>query len=167
MINILGNKEYTTGLTKAAAWKRCTARLVDMCFYPTFVFLILGAICGLIDYEKTMVALDAINIWEQSNSQAVLIEKLCVGLFTCIILIPISYMIFGTTSAQKLMDIAVVTNKSDKLGYVEAVEREVQVFFKGLVFSIFSFIYQYFAFKKNNNFSWDKSLKLEVHNCGL
>ncbi len=28
---------------------------------------------------------------------------------------------------------------------------------------IFSFIYQYFAFKKNNSLSWDRNLKLKVY----
>jgi len=158
--NNLHNDLYFTGFTKTVAWRRYVARLVDMLFYPTLVFFVLSALGGVIDYEYTINIIDSISKWGQRYPKA---DIIFTSLFTSIIIIPINYLIFGQTLGKKLLGIVVVTNTGNKLGYGTALQREFQVFFKGLLFSWFSVIYQYFAFKKNNNLSWDRTLDLTVY----
>jgi uncharacterized RDD family membrane protein YckC len=160
MINSnLYTEQYFTGFSRAAAWRRYVARLFDMAFYSIVLVYIFSMLIAVIDNT----ILDSIAQWEQNNPKADIIERPCVQLLTCIVIIPINYLIFGQTLGKKLLGIIVVTNTGNKLSYGTALEREVQVFFKGLLFMIFSFIYQYFAFKKNNSLSWDRNLNLKVY----
>jgi uncharacterized RDD family membrane protein YckC len=157
--NDLYSDQYFTGFSRAVAWRRYFARLFDMAFYSIVLIYILSISIAVIDNT----ILDSIAQWEQNDPKANVIERPCIQLLTCIIVIPINYLIFGQTLGKKLMGIIVVTNTGNKLSYGAALEREVQVFFKGLLFMIFSFIYQYFAFKKNNSLSWDRNLNLKVY----
>lgn len=154
------NKDYTTGFSKSVAWRRFTARILDMAFYPVFFFFMLGLICRLTENEKLLTFIDFITIDETSTSQAKTVSNYLMGLFTCLVLIPISYKIFGTTLGKMLMGINIKVN-GNKLGYFESTWREGEVYLIGLSLGAITFIYQYFQLKKNNCSSWD--LGLEVY----
>jgi hypothetical protein len=80
------------------AWRRYFATLFDMAFYSIVLIYILSISIAVIDNT----ILDSIAQWEQNNPKANVIERPCIQLLTCIIVIPINYLIFGQTLGKKL-----------------------------------------------------------------
>lgn len=150
------------GFSKVLAWRRFGARVIDMWFYLFFSL----AICIFIIFLMALFGGDIGELF--ANNLGEFLEKeprlggIILNFLTCSVILPISFHFFGSTFGKKLFGVVIVNQDGNSLSFKEASEREINVFFKGLVFLWFSMIYQYYAFKRNKILSWDKNLNLSV-----
>lgn len=151
------NFNYTTGFSNNVACRRYTARLFDMLFYPLVLGVILGIIKEFIGNEILDKFVDFI-LTEPNVSQGKIAFEYMWSLATCLIFIPLSFQIFGTTLGKKIMGIKIRNKDNTKLNYMESVEREGMVFLFGLSLKWVTIIYQYFNFRKQGVSDWDTDL---------
>ncbi len=151
------------------AWRRYLARTLDLMFF-VLICIITGFVIGFFSAlfgnllglkEKLVMPYYIASVFDFFSKFPVF-DLLFSWFFTCSIFNPISYYMFGNTLGKKIWGISVTNISGNHLTLKQAFNREIKVFFRGLLFYPFSLIYQYCVLKNKNIVSWDKELNLIV-----